>query len=835
MRFKIDLFFILIMLTFAVSTGLLIAQLSAHASPNAPMSSATRMIWYVATNGSDPSGNGTFENPFRTIQHALDMAASGDTIVIMEGWYVGPGNTDLNFMGKALTLRSRDPENDNCMRNTIIDAAGRGVIVRFLNDEGPDSVFTGFTLIAGDTSNTLRGVPGFFEFSKNARPTTSRLRVLGNDSTPDIVSTPTGTLLLASSDDKLIWDGNDPFHQPAATTDYYGSGDVDLDGRLTATDVLFAQQIVDQVRPPNIRTDIDGNGVINAEDVSLISSALSGGVLPGWWNGLSTRMERNSWITKALAIDQTNEHPGSVWWVCRQFALQTFIHGAYYRGELSHTGFDGGPTIFNVPIYFVTVTGHAINAILVGDDPLNFHDWRFIEPQLDSDVEPGGWDMPYNTQVAIFALARHFFFPFDCEKVIFFVDETGWRLIKYSPNLVLTRSAPGAEIPDNRPDLWNPKVVPVGPGLLLYERTRDDMSRMNDIYLTSMPFMDPPSGLPLTMASRYSRLLDLYQESDGTVHLLWKGEPEYNPSIFHGLLDTDTYTITNVTVASSNDEYTLAGRVLVAPDGKVHIFRLGSQLHGRQEPSRISIYWTYWTGSGWHTEQDLTPNMTRYFPWLETDPYRYTFDVTILKDGGILLAWIDLIGNYWEGYWEDTAMYQMTYHNGEWGTPSIVEDDADPVGLDLCSDSSGTVHLAYWQDCLDPPPSPDYDYMGNLFHRVYDGSSWSSAETIDSSGHAGYPRMAAGTDGKIYLIWLRRNDQHITPIWNQYSEGTWNIPRALNTRVGADAWYPQVDVLTDTLLFTWSSRSSDRVTIETAQGQPLAPVRRIYLPIILSP
>ena len=57
------------------------------------------------------------------------------------------------------------------MNNTIIDAEGKGLIIRFLKNEGKSTIFNGFSLICGDTTiHIMKGVPGFFEFSEKALP-----------------------------------------------------------------------------------------------------------------------------------------------------------------------------------------------------------------------------------------------------------------------------------------------------------------------------------------------------------------------------------------------------------------------------------------------------------------------------------------------------------------------------------------------------------------------------------------------------------------------------------------------------------------------------------------
>ena len=81
---------------------------------------------------------------YATIQSAIDAATNGDTIIVSDGVYTGPGNRDIDFKGKAITLRS-----ENGPENCIIDCQNAGLGFYFHNGEDSDSIVEGFTVMHG--------------------------------------------------------------------------------------------------------------------------------------------------------------------------------------------------------------------------------------------------------------------------------------------------------------------------------------------------------------------------------------------------------------------------------------------------------------------------------------------------------------------------------------------------------------------------------------------------------------------------------------------------------------------------------------------------------------
>jgi len=116
-------------------------------------------------------GSGTAKDPYCSIQTAIDNAVDTDEVVVAPGTYI----ETINFLGKAITLRSTDPNDVGVVLNTIINGAGSGPVVTCDSSEGANTVLSGFTITGANIAGSGGGM-----FNSGSSPTVTNCTFSGN-------------------------------------------------------------------------------------------------------------------------------------------------------------------------------------------------------------------------------------------------------------------------------------------------------------------------------------------------------------------------------------------------------------------------------------------------------------------------------------------------------------------------------------------------------------------------------------------------------------------------------------------------------------------------------
>ncbi len=111
---------------------------------------------YVDDDNCPGPGSGSLVDPYCSIQVAIDASINGDTIEVASGTYFEA----IDFLGKAITLRSSDGPATTIIDASSVPAAGETIsVVRCVSGETSATVLNGFTITGGTGDTTATEVP----------------------------------------------------------------------------------------------------------------------------------------------------------------------------------------------------------------------------------------------------------------------------------------------------------------------------------------------------------------------------------------------------------------------------------------------------------------------------------------------------------------------------------------------------------------------------------------------------------------------------------------------------------------------------------------------------
>ena len=143
---------------------------------------AQASTWHIAADGSDVTGDGSEAEPFATIQHGIDMASSGDTVLVHPGVY----KENIDFSGKDIVLGSLLVTTGDMgyIHQTVINGNRNDHVVTFVNGEPATARLSGFTITNGYAHGTSAPeYSGGGVFCVGSNPTLTHLKISGNEAT----------------------------------------------------------------------------------------------------------------------------------------------------------------------------------------------------------------------------------------------------------------------------------------------------------------------------------------------------------------------------------------------------------------------------------------------------------------------------------------------------------------------------------------------------------------------------------------------------------------------------------------------------------------------------
>ena len=609
---------------------------------------------------------------------------------------------------------------------------------------------------------------------------------------------PSGSLTQAND---RHWNGLNPFDAPARTTDYYGSGDVDLDGQVTINDLRLTQEMVNGTRRPNIRADVDGNGFVTTNDLALLTDAVeTGSILPGWWNRLTTPAAREQWMDRIAALDyqqMVTKSEASRGWVCLHYSLRSFLRFAPAIQDPTGSAYGAygiSQATFNLPLYTISVTqetatktnAHTMNAILTGEDPTILTNWYFLEPQEGLRVRLGQESLTANATVNILA-PDPINTPSLTSSNLLRFSVAPAALLRCSSNFLTSRPPADSAAIHSDPNVWQAHVLSgVGGGKLLLSKSRDDSTRATDVHLLSSPDAPLTDAKPLCNLEGFSLLLDTVPATSSSYHMLWVGHSNWQSAIFYGKLDLSSGQIRNYHLVTTNYQN---GQLLSVSSNEVDVYC----------PSPTNLVCFRNQNDQWSDSEDVST-------WNVNGPSNSwpSFGLTTTSNQEPRLIWAEATAD------QSTTTIFERQRKPVWQVATPIQTVSGFIqDLHVSRDRRGNPHLVYAASTRRSPCSICSQNRtlwqiprGNIFYQTNSANHWSAP--IQIAQESFWPTLCVTELDLVVLSWVSDLNGTVVPMWKNFTQGA----SATNCATQGIPNYPQLAETTNgAVSLTWTESS----------------------------
>jgi parallel beta-helix repeat protein len=241
---------------------------------------------------------------------------------------------------------------------------------------------------------------------------------------------------------------------------------------------------------------------------------------------------------------------------------------------------------------------------------------------------------------------------------------------------------------------------------------------------------------------------------DGIVHIAWIDSTNYHYSgidydVFYKRWVFETGWTTTEVVSTESIDNSENPSIAIGSDGTVHVTWQDYTDYGGSGSDCDIFYKKYMNGVGWTTTEAVST---------ESTSNSYAPSLAVGSDGTVHITWEDET-NYGSSGTDKDILYKKWVMSAGWSTTEVVSTESTGASyrssLDVRLD--GSVHIS-WTD------TTDYDGAGSdndIFYRSWKlDKGWSTTEVVstESTGSSFFSSLAIDPEGTVHITWQDSTD-----------------------------------------------------------------------------